>query len=126
MMQTITAAHSPGKYRALLVGQGGYDGAVQTKDGTEPTGTVTANTNMGQWRGLLVDSKTSKTGTSRRDNRAMYGHGRVVAMTPRAIARFQTFPDWYELPEEKRLATRGIGNAVPCLLAEKILKGMQP
>lgn len=35
--------------------------------------------------------------------------GRVVKMTPRALARFQSFPDWYKLPEcsrkksEKRL-----------------------
>jgi DNA (cytosine-5)-methyltransferase 1 len=48
--------------------------------------------------------------------------GRVVQMTPRALARFQTFPDWYELPEKKALACRVIGNAVPCLLYQKIVE----
>lgn len=40
-------------------------------------------------------------------------HGRVVAMTPRALARFQSFPDEYMLPDKKALACRIIGNAVP-------------
>lgn len=46
--------------------------------------------------------------------------GLVVAMTPRALARFQTFPDWYELPTKKSLAALGIGNAVPPLLYQRI------
>jgi len=40
-------------------------------------------------------------------------------MTPRALARFQTFPDWYELPDTKSLACRIIGNAVPPLAMKK-------
>lgn len=48
--------------------------------------------------------------------------GRVVKMTPRAIARFQSFPDSYELPESATLAVKGIGNAVPPLFAEKLYK----
>ncbi len=70
-----------------------------TKEG--PTGTVTASH------------------SAFRDTRA-YTHGRVVKMTPRALARFQSFPDWYELPDNARLATTGIGNAVPPLFAEKL------
>jgi len=46
---------------------------------------------------------------------------RVVQMTPRALARFQTFPDWYELPDSKSLACRIIGNAVPPLLMQKCI-----
>jgi DNA (cytosine-5)-methyltransferase 1 len=41
-------------------------------------------------------------------------------MTPRALARFQSFPDWYELPENARLAAKGIGNACPPLLMQRI------
>ena len=52
-------------------------------------------------------------------------NGRVVKMTPRALARFQSFPDWYELPGSNRLAVKGIGNAVPPLFAEKLYKGME-
>jgi len=46
---------------------------------------------------------------------------RVVQMTPRALARFQTFPDEYELPDSKSLACRIIGNAVPPLLMKKCI-----
>jgi len=52
--------------------------------------------------------------------RAVMGR-RVVQMTPRALARFQTFPDEYELPDSKSLACRIIGNAVPPLLMQKCI-----
>lgn len=55
-----------------------------------------------------------------------YTNGRVVQMTPRALARFQSFPDWYELPESKKLACKGIGNAVPPLFAEKLYQHLVP
>jgi DNA (cytosine-5)-methyltransferase 1 len=48
--------------------------------------------------------------------------GRVVRMTPRALARFMTFPDWYVLPKKASLAGTILGNAVPCLLAEAIMR----
>ena len=50
--------------------------------------------------------------------RALLGR-RVVQMTPRALARFQTFPDWYDFPDTKTLACRIIGNAVPPLAMKK-------
>jgi len=50
--------------------------------------------------------------------RAVMGR-RVVQMTPRCLARFQTFPDWYELPSSKSLACRIIGNALPPLAMKK-------
>jgi len=50
--------------------------------------------------------------------RAVMGR-RVVQMTPRCLARFQTFPDWYDLPDSKSLACRIIGNAVPPLAMKK-------
>lgn len=46
--------------------------------------------------------------------------GRVVKMTPREFARFQSFPDWYELPESKTLAIKGLGNAVPPLFSRQL------
>jgi site-specific DNA-cytosine methylase len=51
-------------------------------------------------------------------------HGRVVAMTPRCLARFQSFPDAYELPESKALAAKGLGNAVPPLMMQRIYEGL--
>lgn len=55
--------------------------------------------------------------------RAIVG-ARVVAMTMRCLARFQSFPDWYELPEKRTLAARVIGNAVPPLLMQKVAEAM--
>jgi DNA (cytosine-5)-methyltransferase 1 len=48
--------------------------------------------------------------------------GRVVKMTPRALARFQSFPDRYELPERNALACKIIGNAVPPLLMRRVME----
>lgn len=56
------------------------------------------------------------------DRRAWLNQNRIVAMTPRALARFQTLPDWYELPSSKQLACKGIGNGVPCLMVQEIIK----
>jgi DNA-cytosine methyltransferase len=56
--------------------------------------------------------------------RAWLSHGRVVSMSPRALARFQSFPDSYVLPEKAGLACRVIGNAVPSLLAQRIIESM--
>jgi DNA (cytosine-5)-methyltransferase 1 len=53
--------------------------------------------------------------------RALVSH-RIVKMTPRALARFQSFPDWYELPERNALACRIIGNAVPPLLMQRVME----
>jgi DNA (cytosine-5)-methyltransferase 1 len=54
--------------------------------------------------------------------RAVLVQGRVVKMTPRALARFQSFPDWYELPRHNALACRIIGNAVPPLLMQRVME----
>lgn len=52
--------------------------------------------------------------------RAWLEQGTVRAMTPRALARFQSVPDDYLLPEKAALATRIIGNGVPSLLCRRI------
>lgn len=51
--------------------------------------------------------------------------GRVVAMTVECLARFQSFPDSYALPENNALACRIIGNAVPPLVAQRIAEVLQ-
>jgi DNA (cytosine-5)-methyltransferase 1 len=48
--------------------------------------------------------------------------GKVVSTTPRCLARFQDFPDWFVLPENRAFACRGIGNAVPPGLYRAVLK----
>ena len=44
------------------------------------------------------------------------------ATTPRVVARFQSFPDWYELPSKAGLACTVVGNAVPSLLMSEIVR----
>jgi DNA (cytosine-5)-methyltransferase 1 len=45
---------------------------------------------------------------------------KVLQMSPRCFARFQSVPDWYELPKNKALSATVIGNGVPCLFAKAI------
>jgi site-specific DNA-cytosine methylase len=47
-----------------------------------------------------------------------------VKMTPRALARFQSVPDSYQLPESRALASRVIGNGVPWLLAQRVTESL--
>jgi DNA-cytosine methyltransferase len=54
--------------------------------------------------------------------RAWLQSGRVVKMTPRALARFQSLPDSYILPDKASLACTVIGNAVPSLLMQQIVE----
>ena len=110
-----------------------------------PAATVVSSGRSLDVKAFIIDGKLSKSGDGRqlqthangepvgtvttshsayRDTRAV-DSGRVVKMTPRALARFQSFPDWYELPGSSRLAIKGIGNAVPSLFAEKLYKGMK-
>ncbi len=82
------------------------DRGVTIRGGDEPCFTLTSGTGQ------------------RRPARAYDGVGRVVAMTSRALARFQSFPDWYRLPDSKSLAAKIIGNAVPPVGYEKIIGGL--
>ena len=107
-----TVCASAVRGRAFLVGgQFGkpHDGSgearpPQTRDKEEPIFTVTAQ-NKGDWRAWL-------------------SCGRVVKMTVRALARFQSFPDSYIFPDSNSLACKIIGNAVPPLMYQKIVAGL--
>lgn len=102
-MFTTVASNGPNRYRAFIVG----DQEGQTRNETEPSNTIRSFSGGGAVP------------------RAWLSEGRVVSMTPRALARFQSFPDWYKLPDKKALACKGIGNAVPPLMMAKILEAMQ-
>lgn len=54
--------------------------------------------------------------------RAWLSQGRVVKLTPRALARLQSVPDNYILPDKSALACKVIGNGVACLMIEKIYR----
>lgn len=136
-MQTVTVAHGAAKYRAFIV-PGGNDSFPLRCDG-EPVFTITTSQANGGCRAWLVDGAnttegqlsirksdqpalTVTSGGPKHPARALLKVGRVVAMTPRALARFQAFPDWYELPDNAQLAAKGIGNAVPPLLYQRIIQ----
>lgn len=112
---------------------------VTTRDGEEPFFTITTSHNSRDIKGFIADlTNPRKEGITTRDaaedphhtvRAIMYkalprAHvaGRVVKMTPRALARFQSFPDWYNLPEDKTLACKGIGNAVPPLMYQRVIE----
>jgi len=132
----IRAAHYKGMHRAVLVSnaydtpQDGEDRKPQTYDDEDPSPPTTVQ-HDGRLRAVLVNATSNMQvadgehpayGQVARvrsyQQRAVLGR-RVVQMTPRALARFQTFPDWYDLPDSKSLACRIIGNAVPPLAMTK-------
>ena len=101
-----------------------------------PTMAATANSSS-QWRAFLIDGANASrpltirrsgqpamtiTGNDSRQNFRACANGRIVKITPRALARFQSFPDDYQLPTQSSLACHVIGNAVPQLLYSKIIQ----
>ena len=48
-------------------------------------------------------------------------NSQVLRLNTRALARFQSFPDRYVLPERTSVAGRIIGNAVPPLMARSLV-----
>lgn len=101
----LTGSQSQHPFRAVLVGGGNTSDeqaaiGVGCSESDEPTRCVAPNGD--RWK-------------------ATDGY-RVVAMTPRALARFQSVPDDYILPTKNALACRIVGNGVPCLLARRIME----
>ena len=113
------------------------------RDGDSPIWTLTnGNLGHGKVKTFIVDQTTGEDRNSERrlnirdsgdplftltanpnrtNIRAWLSQGRVVSMTPRALARFMSIPDSYELPDKNSLACRIIGNAVCPLLAKQLL-----
>jgi DNA (cytosine-5)-methyltransferase 1 len=81
---------------------------------------------VGPARGVTVVTDadpafTVTTRDSRRIKVVRFDHADVRRLTPRALARLQSFPDWYALPERAALACTIIGNAVPPLLMQRVM-----
>ena len=135
---TIKAAQYKGLPRAFIVdGQTNDAGACVTVPHSDaPMYTVSASCDRRPARAFLVSGGNSYTPILAGDapsftlgaspstaagHRAWLTTGRVVKMTPRALARFQSFPDWYVLPEKAALACTVIGNAAPSLMMCEIV-----
>ena len=130
--------------RAVLIGgqfnkpAGCDDREPQMALDDQPAFTVTASY-KGDWRGLIVNGANAGrdltvrwddelmftidiSRPSRHPKNAVMRSGQIVRMNIRALARFQSFPDSYRLPDRQTLAGRIIGNAVPPVLYEKIIR----
>ena len=91
------------------------DRDLLVRPSNEPSWTIKAN--------IATDHK----GANRHDPlNALLPDGKVVSLDARAIARLQSVPDWYELPEPIGVAVTLIGNGVPCLLAQKLMETLKP
>lgn len=130
--------------KAFILAQGCYGETLITRDKRKAIFSITANTNQTGLKAFILNTRWNGFDdmvTTRNDNepiftvtvdtckqplRSWLSQGKVVSMTLRALARFQTFPDQYILPDTKTLSCKIIGNAVPCLMYEKIIKQFVP
>jgi DNA (cytosine-5)-methyltransferase 1 len=108
---------------------------------TDPSYTVSASADHRPARALLVHANDMRTMPTRTDDepaftvtaashsshfpdtkpKAWLSQVRVVKMTPRALARFQSLPDSYLLPDKASLACTVIGNMAPPLLMRAVV-----
>lgn len=100
---------------------------------SEPSPTVVSKPNPIRLMVSDYDGKTTKLRNGNAPSLTVRGASnspkiivstRIIKLTPRALARFQTIPDTYELPDTNGLACKIIGNAVPCLLAQRIMESL--
>jgi DNA-cytosine methyltransferase len=129
-------------FQSLLVGNESNrdetDPVLNTRIEHEPAITIKANSRSRVKAILMASANTSST-TIRVSNepsmavetykksckpRAWLSQSRVVQMTPRALARFQSIPDWYKLPDKNVLACTVIGNGIPSRMGARIVEAM--
>lgn len=124
------------------------NGKPTTKACTEPAFTICASISKSLPKAFLIERagtrhkglnlrssqqpawtiKCSITSDQRGGNRNAFIdaliEGQVLKLNTRSLARLQTFPDSYALPESTALAGKIIGNAVPPLMAQKLLEAI--
>lgn len=137
---TVRAGENGGEVpRAFIVSNSKTEYGDGIRADTEPMGTVTPQHN-GRLCAYIVDGQANDNGTKittrnadepfftatatadRRPARAWLKEGRVVKMTPRALGRFQSLPDSFQLSGNTALDCTGIGNGVPCKMMESIAR----
>lgn len=99
-------------YKAILIENTGArsDRELQTRTANEPCWTLRAMGQDGHWH---------------RAN-ALLENAKVKALDIACLARLQSFPDDYKWSGKKSLDGKGIGNSVPPLMYEKILRSVYP
>jgi DNA (cytosine-5)-methyltransferase 1 len=116
-IQTRPPSRCP--HRAFIIGQGKRS---KPKSKYMPADTITANTNQIGVKAFIVGGQYQS--SDHLDTR-IWQNGKVISMTPRCLARFQGFPDWFVLPGNRGLACYGIGNAVPPGLYRAVLGSLR-
>jgi len=143
LSEKLTDSFDGGMPRAFLVHQGTRSSPL---DPARPADTITANSNQSGVRAFIVSGQygslgsdgqrgvgirsgiepaytvTTRSGPVGNPINALLDHGYIVTMTPRALARFQSVPDGYQLPQKNGRACKIIGNMVPPLLAQRIVE----
>lgn len=135
---TVTSNKNQNGIRAFIMNPANPNGNEKRKYrwGDEPTKTVTAGDSQST-KAFVVNGTPNSNGATitvcqreqpiftltatnfKRPTRASVP-GRVVRMTPRALARFQSIPDSYVLPTRITDACCLIGNGVPSLMTQRI------
>jgi DNA-cytosine methyltransferase len=142
--QTITSAHGEAKYRAFLFESknANQQWGKGYKEETQHSPTVTAYDRPAhQPKALLVGDQRSHNGSkviSRLEEepcltidtrpsgkwKSYLPEGRVVQMTSRALARFQSVPDSYKLSGHNTTNCIAIGNGIPSLIIKILTENM--
>lgn len=99
---------------------GDHAGRALLVDGIANSGGTTVTAVTGDRPAFTVKASAHK-----QASRAWVPEGRVVSITPRCIARFQSMPDDYRLTGKNSLDCKGIGNGFPCLLAQVLVEAQR-
>jgi len=125
--------------RALLVNE---SSSMEIRTDAEPSASQVASGRNSAQKAFIVDGKpanyagdlrivngedpsptaTATATANQHPMRAWLSQGKVVALTVRALARLQSIPGSYQLPEKNSLGCRIVGNAVPPLLMQRIIE----
>jgi DNA (cytosine-5)-methyltransferase 1 len=125
-------------HRAFIIGQGSRS---SLKSSDEPADAITANSNQTGIKTFIVGGQYQMHKPRIVQNRAadrpvwtvcasdkydirICHQGEWVALSVRCLARFQDFPDSFVLPDNRVLACRGIGNALPPGLYRAVLRSL--
>jgi site-specific DNA-cytosine methylase len=125
---TVTAAQGNGMIasRAFIAPVGGNESSVASRTGDEPAFTVMTN-GVGRTKAFVpIPSEQPALFDVARVEPSLewLNYVRVVSMTTRCLARFQSVPDCFELTGNNELDCTWIGNGCPVLLAQRIVEGL--
>jgi site-specific DNA-cytosine methylase len=110
-------------------------------NGTDPSNTITANTEKQVSRAVLVDCKGHRfssdyttvgidspsfgiRASAANQCRAVLDSIDIRALDYRCLARLQSFPDWYQWGSRSGKNCRAIGNAIPPLFAQRVIESI--